>query len=148
MIRDERLIINYLRDIYNWSRNQGFVNRLSKSRLPLSSVTNFPVVCQTFHTKDYTHYFLVNNGKPSSNSAPNHFTEDREKPTLSLREQVEQTLAQKLQVSKPDITSRYKTEVSPWLDLTQWERYFRDYNLSRVTCLLDLPSLYPLFDPD
>jgi hypothetical protein len=61
---------------------------------------------------------------------------------------VEQTLAQKLQAPKPDITSRHKTEVSPWLDLTQWERYFRGYNLSRVVRLLDLPSPHPLFDPN
>lgn len=70
------------------------------------------------------------------------------KPPLSLREQVEDALAQKLQAPKADVTSRHKTEVSPWLDLTQWERYLKGYDLNRVARLLDLPSPYPLFDPN
>jgi hypothetical protein len=148
VIRCKRLLLKHLREIHHWRRNKGFVDQPSKSRLPLSSAAYFPVVCQTFHTKGYTRYFLVNNGRPSSGTAPNHLTEDCEKPSLSLREQVEQTLAQKLQAPKPDITSRHKTKVSPWLDLTLWERYLWGYNLSRVARLLDLPLPHPLFDPD
>ncbi|KAF4637985.1 hypothetical protein G7Y89_g86 [Cudoniella acicularis] len=36
----------------------------------------------------------------------------------------------------------------PPLSLREQERYFQGYNLSYVTRLLDLPSPYPLFDPD
>jgi hypothetical protein len=116
--------------------------------LLLNTAAYFPVVCQTFHTKGYTRYFLVNNGKPGSDLAPAQLAEALEKPLLSLREQMEQTFAQKLQALKPDITSRHKTEVSLWLDLTQWERYFWGHNLSRVARLLNLLLPHPLFDLD
>jgi hypothetical protein len=61
---------------------------------------------------------------------------------------VEQALAQKLHaVATPaDVPLCHRTKVSPWLDLTQWERYFRGRDLSCVTRLLDLLSPYPLFD--
>jgi hypothetical protein len=148
VIRGEQILLNHLKEAHQWSKSKGFADRPAKSRLPLSTAAYFPVVCQTFHTKGYTRYFLVNNGKPGSDLAPVQLAEALEKPPLSLREQVEQALVQKLQAARPDITSRHKTEVSPWLDLTQWERYFRGHNLSRVIRLLDLPSPHPLFDPD
>lgn len=148
MIRGEQILLNHLKEIHQWSKSKGFADQPSKSRLPLSTAAYFPVVYQTFHTSSYTHYFLINNGKPSSKPAPTQLAKALEKPPLNLRERVEQTLAQKLQAPKPDITSRHKIEVSPWLDLTQWERYFRGYNLSRVAHLLDLSSPHPLFDPN
>ena len=43
---------------------------------------------------------------------------------LSLQDQVEQALAQKLQAYKAALARSYRagytTKVSPWLDLTQW----------------------------
>jgi hypothetical protein len=119
VIRGERILLNHLKEAHQWSKSKGFVDRPAKSRLLLSNAAYFPVVCQTFYTKGYTRYFLVNNGKIGSNLVPAQLAEALEKPPLSLREQVEQTLAQKLQALKPDITLRHKTEVSLWLDLTQ-----------------------------
>jgi hypothetical protein len=149
VIRSKKILLDHLKKAHQWSKSKGFADRPAISCLPLDSAVYFPVACQTFHTKGYMHYFLVNSGRPSSIPGPasGPLTDALEKPPLSLREQVEQTLAQKLQAPKP-AAPHHKTEVSPWLDLTQWERYLRGYDLSRVVRHLDLPSPQPLFDPE
>ena len=128
MICIEDILLYHLKEVHHWSKSKGFTDQSLKLRLPLSNAAYFPITCQIFYTKEYTRYFLVNNGRPGSDLAPTQLADALEKPPLSLQEQVKQTLAQKLQAPQP-ITSRHKTKVSPWLDLTQWERYFRGHNL-------------------
>jgi hypothetical protein len=93
VICTEDILLHHLKEVYYWSKSKGFTDQLLKSRLPLSSAAYFPVTCQTFYTKEYTRYFLVNSGKPGSDPAATQLADALKKPPLSLREQVEQTLA-------------------------------------------------------
>jgi hypothetical protein len=95
VICTEDILFHHLKKVYHWSKNKGFTDQPLQLRLLLSSAAYFPVTCQIFYTKEYTRYFLVNNGRPGSDPAPTQFADAFEKPPLSLPEQIKQTLAQK-----------------------------------------------------
>ncbi|TEY20812.1 hypothetical protein BOTCAL_1739g00010 [Botryotinia calthae] len=149
VIRTRELMVNHLREVHQWNKNQKI--RGTKAYIPFKDSTYFPVVCQTFHTASSTRrYFLVNNGRSSCDAESTNTTNTHVQPssTITIGPPPATLREQKLQASKSIITSRHKTEVSPWLDLTQWEQYLQGYNLSQVVHLRELPTPHPLFDPD
>lgn len=145
--RSEQTLLNHLRAAHQWNKSRGFADRPAASCLALSTAAEFPVHCQTFHAENaYRRYFPVRSSTHEV-SLP-QLTDAPDDTPLSLREQVEQALTKKLRVPKPNVAPRHKTEVSPWLDLTQWERCLQGHKLNHVACLLQLPSPGSLFDPD
>ena len=44
MIRAEQILLNFLKEVYQWAKSRGFADQPSKSRLPLSTTAYFPVV--------------------------------------------------------------------------------------------------------
>jgi hypothetical protein len=67
---------------------------------------------------------------------------------LSIPEQIELQLAQKLSTATAsaapapaDATrARHQTQVSLWLDVTQWPRYLQGHDLAQAAQLIRLPS--------
>jgi hypothetical protein len=63
----------------------------------------------------------------------------------SLQDKVKKRLAQELEATETaqaeeDARTRQATEVSRWLDLTQWEKYFTGHSLRDARSLIDLPQ--------
>ena len=64
---------------------------------------------------------------------------------MTIREQVEQQLAQKLQAREEarvtaGLQTPQATEVSPWLEMTKWGDYFAGKHLRAAARLIDLPE--------
>lgn len=63
---------------------------------------------------------------------------------LSIPEQVEQQLDQKLAAANPATTShprqQHFSQISPWLDTNQWARYLQGRDLLQAARLIQLPS--------
>ncbi|OAF55331.1 hypothetical protein VC83_08220 [Pseudogymnoascus destructans] len=96
-------------------------------------VTTSPVACQTFYRSNFFRYFVVkpvmdtrlasaiaNLGDNAANSIP-----------LRLEDQITFQLARKLNATEPSLPGHghHYTQVSPWLDTTQWTRYTQGHDL-------------------
>jgi hypothetical protein len=75
---------------------------------------------------------------------PSSYRPISELPRSSLRDLVEQQLAQKLEANDAtlarDLLTRHDTEVSSWLDATNWSEYLQGHDLARARQLIDLPD--------
>jgi hypothetical protein len=113
----------HLRRIHQWHR---------RHRRPLlhdegfKDVTDYPIACQTFHKSSFVRYFAVTSSQEAldtpTSTAGNSQRNNDDPQLLSLQEQVEQALKQKLQAQKAfahKSTSRHQSEISPWLDETR-----------------------------
>jgi hypothetical protein len=65
-------------------------------------------------------------------------------PKESLQDKVRKQLAQKQEAIKAaqstEAVARHTTEVSPWLDATQWEEYLQGHDLGQAIQLITLPD--------
>jgi hypothetical protein len=136
-------MVEHLKKAHNWRRRNG---KQLRSDPKLKDVTWYPIACQTFHRAAFFRFFAVHTRAVPSNGAasppPSSYRPISEIPRLSLRDRVEQQLAQKLEANNAtlaqDLLSRHTTEVSRWLDLTQWTQYFQGHSLSKAIALVDL----------
>jgi hypothetical protein len=120
----------HLKENHKWSQRSC---RPSATKAPsngLSAVATFPIACQTFFRRNlFIRYFPI---QPvvTNTKLQNQDNESSSKlQTLSIPEQVEQQLDQKLAAANPTTSSRLRqqhfSQISPWLDTNQWTRYLR-----------------------
>lgn len=110
-------------------------------------VTSSPVLCQTFHLNPSLRCFFPVHVQAPAEPRPL----DRTTQPLTLRDQVLQELAQKSQAAQAakeaSTSERHVTEVSPWLDQTQWIPYLSGHSsqggLSQAARLIGLPGRSP-----
>jgi len=140
----------HLREAHGWENTRrGRPSTASDvSEMAFKRVTSSPVTCQTFYANPSLRCFF-----PVCVQAPaGHCPLNTTPQPLTLRDQVLQELAQKSQAAQAaqeaHTGERHVTEVSPWLDLTQWITYLSGYSsqggLSQAIRLIDLPGRSPL----
>ncbi|KAF4637121.1 hypothetical protein G7Y89_g978 [Cudoniella acicularis] len=118
---------------------------ISVARELWAKVTIEPVYYQTFHQSNFLRYFQVNPLAPAaSSSSPLPHLSSAPRP-MTVRERVEQQLAQKLQArdkaaALAGLQAQNATEVSPWLETTRWGDYFAGKSLRAAAHLIDLPT--------
>jgi hypothetical protein len=109
-------------------------------------VTTSPVACQTFYRSNFFRYFVVQPVKGATQaSIDTNPTSDTVSPApLSLEDHITLKLGQKLGDAESFIQEddRHHTQVSPWLDVTQWPRYTKGHNLYQAARLIRLPDSY------
>jgi Orsellinic acid/F9775 biosynthesis cluster protein D len=144
IVRSKPTMVQHLKNAHGWRR---WIGKQWPSNPKLEDVTWYPIACQTFHRGTFFRFFAVYTGVMPSNATaslpPSSYRPSGQIPRLSLRERVEQQLTQKLEANNAtlaqDLLSRHATEVSHWLDLTQWSQYFKGHSLSDAMALVDLP---------
>lgn len=151
--RNARSMRAHLRVTHAWKSGEkgGRPSKASEaariaSETSFFKVTTSPVACQTFYRSNFFRFFVVkpvmdtrlastvaNLGDNVANSIP-----------LSLEDQITLQLAQKLNATEPSLPghSRHYTQVSPWLDTTQWTRYTQGHDLQEAARLIRLPDSY------
>ncbi|KFY31540.1 hypothetical protein V493_01012 [Pseudogymnoascus sp. VKM F-4281 (FW-2241)] len=139
--RNERKMKRYLKESHAWTSGEkggrpSKVSQAASAALVTSffKVTSSPVACQTFHRSNFFWYFVV---KPVedvklASTVVSFGGDTANSNSLSLEEQVTLQLAQKLSATEPSLLghNRHYTQVSPWLDVTQWTRYTQGHDLS------------------
>ncbi|KFY97507.1 hypothetical protein V500_02040 [Pseudogymnoascus sp. VKM F-4518 (FW-2643)] len=152
--RSEKFSKVHLKKIHGWTsgekagRPSKFQVAHSARETSFSKVTASPVACQTFYRSNFFRYFVVKPVMDSrlgstfanlGNNATNSFP-------LSLEDQITLQLAQKLNATEPSLLGhgRHYTQVSPWLDTTQWTRYTQGHDLHQAARLIRLPDSYRL----
>lgn len=143
--RSDKSMRDHLREIHQWeSGSKGGRPKKSSTeavRTLWDKVTMAPVWCQTFHRSNFFRYFQVT--PPVSASRPSSLlTTPR---PMTVREQIEQQLAQNLEASErarehAGLQSPHATEVSPWLEVTKWGDYLAGKSLQAAKHLIDLPE--------
>jgi hypothetical protein len=136
----------HLKEKHKWSRRSGRPSAAEAPSNGLSAVATFPIACQTFFRRNlFIRYFPV---QPVAANAKlqNQDNESSSKvQALSIPEQVEQQLDQKLAAANPATTShprqQHFSQISPWLDTNQWARYLQGRDLLQAARLIQLP--YP-----
>jgi hypothetical protein len=111
-------------------------------------VATFPIACQTFfQRRQFIRYFPVQLGSPASqdNSQDHSQGSDEGVQALSIPEQIELQLSEKLAAPDPTASRRpgqqHFSQVSPWLETTQWTRYLHGQDLLQAARLIEIPSL-------
>ncbi|KFY24829.1 hypothetical protein V491_02001 [Pseudogymnoascus sp. VKM F-3775] len=109
-------------------------------------VTTSPVACQTFYRSNFFRYFVV---KPVmdtrlASAVANLGDNAANSILLSLEDRITLQLAEMLNGTEPSLPGhgRHYTQVSPWLDTTQWTRYTQSHNLHEAARLIRLPDSY------
>lgn len=112
----------------------------------LSDVTWAPTACQTFHCSNFIRFSLVDTGAPLPDVSAAEESPQLacELPRESLKDKVSKQPAQKAEAIKAaraqeDALSWHTTEVSRWLDLTEWSTYFASHSLCNTQSLFELP---------
>lgn len=151
--RNERKMKRHLKESHAWTSGEkgGRPSKVSQAAsaalvTSFSKVTSSPVACQTFHRSNFFRYFVVKpveDVKPAS-TVVSFGGDAANSNSLSLEEQVTLQLAQKLSATEPSLPghNRHYTQVSPWLDVTQWTRYTQGHDLCQAACLIRLPDSY------
>jgi hypothetical protein len=113
-------------------------------------VTVSPITCQTFHRSNFFRFFQVNpdktlvarNGQEKEVGLSQQLSHGIH--TLSIPKQIELQLDQKLAALDRAAAGcpgqRHFSQVSPWLDTTQWARYLQGHNLLQAASLIELPG--------
>lgn len=155
-----------MRQAHQYCRPAGRQSTAQRLAGGLHQVARFPIVCQTFYQRQpHLRYFPVQLGTQSTApvSIPRagagvgeqeQLQETRSSNNastsaplvLSLAEQVERQLAQKLTAAtevaiatQTGIGEQHRTQASSWLDTTQWLRYLKGHDLVQAAQLIDLP---------
>jgi hypothetical protein len=149
--RSKRSIRAHLKETHAWTSGEknGRPSRGSQaaratSDTSFSKVTSSPVSCQTFHRSNFFRYFVV---QPIKDAKPERTVANLgggavNSILFSLEDQITFQLAQKLSATEPSLPghNRHYTQVSPWLDTTQWARYTQGHDLRQAACLIRLPD--------
>jgi hypothetical protein len=141
----EDSIVRHLKTAHNWSRSPGAQSAVKLAMSGLHSVATFPVACQTFFRRNvHLRYFQVQEQPTASMHQLATGNAEGVQP-LSIAEQIELQLEEKTTVSESATCSRrpgqrHFSQVSPWLDTTQWPRYLHGHNLLLAAQLIDLPG--------
>jgi hypothetical protein len=105
----------------------------------------FPVACQTFFKRSlFVRYFPVQPASVRGSSTTGQGMEvGSSVQALSLTEQMELQLSQKLATLQPAVSSslgqRHFSQISTWLDATQWTQYLQGHDLVQAAQLIHLP---------
>jgi hypothetical protein len=144
----------HLKEMHTWTSGErgGRPSKASQaaraaSDTSFSKVTTSPVACQTFYRSNFFRYFVVQPVIDSRPAGPVADLGDNAANLipLSLEDQITLQLAQKLRATEPSIIpghDRHYTQVSPWLDTTQWTRYTRGHDLHQPARLIRLPDCH------
>jgi hypothetical protein len=147
---NEKSMREHLKDIHHWTSGEKGGRPTKASQVahaafgtPFSKVTTSPVACQTFFRSNFFRFFIVT---PVKDTTPQITLANLqgESNLPSLGDQIALQLAQKFNAAKPALLGhdRHYTQVSPWLDTTQWARYTHGHNLHQAARLIHLPDSY------
>lgn len=133
----------HLKTAHNW-RGCAKPGRPTKASLArgdsvfIGQATREPVYCQTFHKGNFVRYFEV----APPGSQPRGHPGPRLEP-LSVRTQVKLDLAGRMRAIDADAAANLEAgrpaEVNPWLEVTRWSQYLRNYDLHAAKRLIDPP---------
>jgi hypothetical protein len=136
---------HHLKAEHKWTRRKGRQSAAAQATLALETVAVFPITCQTFFRRStFLRYFQVQPAliQTRANTSPQGLISHP--PVLSITEQVQLQLDKKLaQLDSADSNCpapRHFTQVSPWLDTTQWMRYLEGHDLAQAATLVYLPE--------
>ena len=125
------------------SRHRGAPTTAERLTHDFDALAAFPVACQTFFKRSlFIRYFPV---QPASSTIVQGIEAGSGSgaQALSLPEQIELQLYQKLADVQPASSAvlgqRHFSQVSPWLDTTKWIQYLQGHNLVQAAQLIYLP---------
>jgi hypothetical protein len=136
----------HLKEKHKWSRRSGRPSAAEELSHSLSAVATFPIASQTFFRRNlFIRYFPVQPVSANAKLQDQDNEPSSKMQALSIPEQVEQQLDQKLAAANPATSSRPRqqhfSQISPWLDTNQWTRYLQGRDLLQAARLIQLP--YP-----
>ncbi len=142
----EHGIVKHLKDKHQWTRGSGRPSTAAPARSSLGTVATFPVTCQTFFQQHiFLRYFPVQLATRTTSEAQDSFDESREGiQALAIPEQIELQLDQKLAAALNPVATRrpgqqHFSQISAWLETTQWTTYLRGHDLCQAAALIELP---------
>ncbi|KAH6662285.1 hypothetical protein B0J14DRAFT_687285 [Halenospora varia] len=116
-------LLRHLKEVHQWSRPQGCPSATKQATSGLQTVVTFPIAFQTFFRRNlFIRYFPVQ-AVPGSAKPPGQSAELDSDPAAS---------------SGPG--QQHFSQVSPWLDTTQWTRYLKGHDLLQTARLIEIPS--------
>ena len=103
------------------------------------------MACQTFFRRNlYIRYFPVQLAPGTARIQDQLGESSSRLPTLSISEQIKLQLSEKLTGPSHATTSgpgpQHFSQVSPWLETTQWTRYLHGQDLVQTARLIKIPS--------
>jgi hypothetical protein len=142
----EGALTDHLKKAHQWSRPRGAQSAAKQKHSGLQTVAIFPIACQTFFRRNlFIRYFVVQ--PPSTGTLQSHVQHrepDNRVQALSIPEQIELQLDQKLAELDPATSGRpgqqHFSQVSSWLDTTQWTHYLKGHDLLVAARLINIPS--------
>jgi hypothetical protein len=120
-------------------------DRRRQRLLPTNSVytehITASIACQTFYRSGLRRFFQV-----SIQGVMREPLETPAQTAISLQDQLSLQLDQKLNALQPSMNSsmqgeRHASQVSPWLDLTKWDKCLRGHDYTQAAQLIQLPAL-------
>ncbi|KAF4620106.1 hypothetical protein G7Y89_g14715 [Cudoniella acicularis] len=111
----------------------------------LSAVVTFPITCQTFFQRHvFLRYFPVQLATGTNSEAQDSSDKPKEGiQALSILEWIKLQLDQKLSALDPGPAphrpgQQHFSQVSAWLETTQWTSYLQGHDLRQATALIEL----------
>lgn len=137
----------HLKAEHKWSRSRGGQTTAQQLAGGLGTMATFPIACQTFFKRGpFIRYFPVrpvlvgdNNGSGDGVGVGDSI------PALSVREQIGLQLAQKRAAVDPAASvrpgQRHFSQVSTWLDTTQWIQHLEGHDRVQAAQLINMPKV-------
>lgn len=141
----EGALTDHLKKAHQRSRPRGAKSAAKQKQSGLQTVATFPIACQTFFRQNlFIRYFPVQQlvaTNIQSEAQRGHLSGGIQ--ALSIPQQIELQLDQKLAALDLAASSRlgqqHFSQISPWLDTTQWTRYLHGHNLLQAAKLIEIP---------
>jgi hypothetical protein len=137
-------MVLHLKKEHQWSRPRGHQSGTCQGASGLHTVAAFPVACQTFFRRNlYIRYLSVKLELATTSTDGQPEEPQSRLPTLSISEQITLQLSTKLALPDPAAPGcpgqHHFSQVSAWLETTQWTTYLRGHNLRQAAALIELP---------